>query len=435
MRVLLITNNVGRLFDARDDSLIWWINVLDDTITAAAADFVAIHLQKLAGNGVAQLADAVRSRFHDYWCSGLFCPSASDPDFTALGCIVLVRRSLARDVAVFDFSAGQSGGWKPITTLDEPLVPHPALSERWCRHSTFPRHMFDVLDPQWTRKGWLHTRWRVDGLPLDLLNIHLFRDMDHLHALRRSGDMSAYALGRHEALRHALEMVIGSGPAPAALGPLPPSLFVFGDFNFRLDLHSVLTVLAGEQELSDALEQAGSSYTEAVHVRAPAASTPGDFCGALCSCLGFGGHHQIVVDPRRFLMDDTANVFQRNYSAWRECDLEIKACERLHPALKEVEADFPPTWYQSNACPSWCDRVLLDAAAERLLRRATDVSYESQEPRDEDGFVRNTHSMVHFAFTLDPSLANGGSPIGVKVKAQTSPPVPIKVKYVAVGAE
>ena len=162
MRVLLITNNVGRLFDARDDSLIWWINVLDDTITAAAADFVAIHLQKLAGNGVAQLADAVRSRFHDYWCSGLFCPSASDPDFTALGCIVLVRRSLARDVAVFDLSAGQSGGWKPITTLDEPLVPHPALSERWCRHSTFPRHMFDArsaVDAQGLAAHTLESRW------------------------------------------------------------------------------------------------------------------------------------------------------------------------------------------------------------------------------------------------------------------------------------
>ena len=71
---------------------------------------------------IAKLSAKISARFPDYWSSGIMCSSPLEPDFTGVGCIVLVRRSAARDVFIFDFGAGSRGGWTPITTLDEPLV-------------------------------------------------------------------------------------------------------------------------------------------------------------------------------------------------------------------------------------------------------------------------------------------------------------------------
>jgi hypothetical protein len=176
MRVLFCTNNVGNIFDQPDERLEWWLNTLEDDVTGTSADFVAIHLQELAGNPhadldaasmapiIERLSTLVRARFPDYWSSGIMCPSVFTPDFTGLGCLVLVRRSVSRDVALYAFGERDSmSGWKPVSTLHDPLVPKPSLPSSACRHGSFPRRFFDVLDRNWTRKGWLHTRWRLDG--------------------------------------------------------------------------------------------------------------------------------------------------------------------------------------------------------------------------------------------------------------------------------
>ena len=113
-------------------------------------------------------------------------------------------------MALFDF---QSGGWRPLAELDDPLLGSPGLLARWCRHCSFPRHFFDTVAsrrlerartcrwsatlpvrlshagpssqvvPRWTRKGWMLTRWRVGQQPLDLVNVHLFHDESNLRAL------------------------------------------------------------------------------------------------------------------------------------------------------------------------------------------------------------------------------------------------------------
>ena len=482
MRIQLITNNVGRVFDARDDGLHWWLGNLDDTITHSAADFVAIHLQELAGaaykkgtariDDLQKLVDAVRTRFRDYWCSGMFASSVQDSDFTGLGCIVLVRRSMLPQVALFEFGESiQSGDrWRPVSTLDEPLLVQPALPVRWSRHSTFPRNLFDDLVPSWTRKGWLHTRWRVDGQPLDLLNVHLFHDDSNLVALRRSTALSPYANCRHAALKHALTLLAADSPPPAAIGPVPIALCVFGDFNFRLDARRVVELLAagGEQALERALADpaAGTdsapSSSEAVEAAStddaivqiairpsalPPSSPPSpppsasstsasgsDWISAslsaltskLCLCLA-APHTTLTIAAKKFDMDDRAR-FGREADAFRSCDVEVAACAELHPPLHEIEPPtFPPTYphrvgaastsahpaYDSKRCPSWTDRVLLDASGMRLLRAATDVAYSAVHQE----LVRNDHNMVHLAFSLSPSFRVGGEPLGVRVLA------------------
>lgn len=474
MRVQLLTNNVARIFDTLEVSLEWWLNVLDDAVTGAAADFVAVHLQVLANSTgpVARFSQAVRARFPDYWCSGLICSSPLDSDFTALGCLVLVRRSVGRDVAVWDFNTG-SGGWKPVATLNDPLLPEPSLPDCWCRHSSFARDLIDTRDsPNWTKRGWLHTRWRVEGQPLELLNVHLFDDVSHLRALRRRTALSASAVRRHEALRHALEMLAAAGPAPAALGPKPPATCVFGGFNFRSDARSVLTRLAGELTLAAALDAADSVTRVAVAVEsiphAPAAVPPAPLgwwphVASQIRCCLAGGRQMVIIEPERLWVDDALlATLGTQPSLLQACDLELAACGRLLPPLAELEVGFPPTcdhavgsavrsavgataasdasleaslpppvYDGTRGFPSWGARVLLDTVGMRLMRAASDVRYSSHEQWDG---VRNEHDVVHLAFTIAPASTLGNEPIPVHVKADVAPPIPLKVKCVAVGA-
>lgn len=479
MRVLLLTNNVGKIFDALDVGLDWWLDILDNTITSTAADFIAVHLQELGGSAFVEgtatmesikaFGEAVRRRFPDYWSSGLFAPSLLDVDFTALGCIVLVRRSLTKDVAVFDFGAGDgSGGWIPLSTLDDPLLADPGLPARWSRHSSFSRDLFDELESTWTRKGWLHTRWRVDRQPVDLLNVHLFDDVDQLKALRRGASaLSPYAIRRHEALRLALQMLTGAGPAPAALGPLPPATFVFGDLNWRLDLRCVLSQLAGESIVASILSATGPGPSAGHQIAVPiqTAEALDEIAGGgaaanhclsawvehitQCRCLAFGPPQRAIVEARRFWMDDDA-VFARRPSTFRGCDLELAASRKLAPALEELDIAFPPTFsyslgrdpgdrsaaratYDGKCCPSWCDRVLLDAIGMRLVRAASDYAYDVVHEQLRHSEAMNDHQMVHLVFTLAPSASLGMEPTPVHVKADVAAPVPIKVKCIAVG--
>lgn len=461
MRVLLCTNNIGNVFDNLEESLDWWLSALDDTLTGSGADFIALHLQELTGTAykegnatmqsIKKLSEGVRTRFPDYWSSGIMSSSVSDADFTALGSLFLVRRSVLKDVAIFDFNAGAACGWRPVANLEEPLVPEPALPVRWSRHNSFPRHFFDALAPNWTRKGWLHTRWRIEGQPLDLLNVHLFHDEDNLRALRRAGALSAYAVSRQDALKHALEMVAAAGPAPAALGPLPPALCVFGDFNFRLDLRSVLAKLAGEAALASALSAADSNMrilNLEVMISPPAAAVataqqPAGWCRCLAALAGAASSQQqsLAVESKRFALDDAAAVFGRDGepSDFRECDIEITACTQLTPPLNEIEApSFPPTYafavgapsspsrpaYGSKRCPSWCDRVLFDPVGMRLMRAARDVAYAAHEQRE---VARNDHNLVSLAFTLAPTSAPVLHPIPVPVPVNIAAPTSVKV--------
>ena len=56
--------------------------------------------------------------------------------------------------------------------------------------------MFDPLDCNWKRKGWLHTRWRLAGQPFDLLNVSLPDDVDQRFFVRSMHDFQAHLLER-----------------------------------------------------------------------------------------------------------------------------------------------------------------------------------------------------------------------------------------------
>ena len=42
-----------------------------------------------------------------------------------------------------------------------------------------------ILQCKWSRKGFMRTRWRVNGTEVDLVNIHLFHDASNFVAMKQ----------------------------------------------------------------------------------------------------------------------------------------------------------------------------------------------------------------------------------------------------------
>jgi len=138
---------------------------------------------------------------------------------------------------VWNFGDGsQPGRFEAVDSLPSPLLDSPSLSPH-CRHHRFPQDYYTEM-ATWSRKGWLHTRWRVGEGVIELLNIHNFHDDCNLRALQRGeGErVSVYALCRLRSLQLSVEglRTLGQPGGGAPLGSdQPPATFVFGDFNFR----------------------------------------------------------------------------------------------------------------------------------------------------------------------------------------------------------
>lgn len=68
----------------------------------------------------------------------------------------------------------------------------------------FPQHFFPEC--KWSRKGFLRTRWEVNGTVFDMINIHLFHDASNLAASEESP--SVYCKSRRRALVYTLERLV-----------------------------------------------------------------------------------------------------------------------------------------------------------------------------------------------------------------------------------
>jgi inositol polyphosphate 5-phosphatase INPP5A len=97
----------------------------------------------------------------------------------------------------------------------------------------FPQNFFPEC--KWSRKGFLRTRWILDGTTFDLINIHLFHDASNLTASEKYP--SVYCKSRRRALLHTLER-FHKDPKNALV-----PFFIFGDFNFRCDTEGVVKVI------------------------------------------------------------------------------------------------------------------------------------------------------------------------------------------------
>lgn len=97
----------------------------------------------------------------------------------------------------------------------------------------FPQQFFPEC--KWSRKGFLRTRWILDGTTFDLINVHLFHDASNLAACEQYP--SVYCKNRRKALLHTIERFYKD--PKNVLVPY----FIFGDFNFRCDTEGVVKKL------------------------------------------------------------------------------------------------------------------------------------------------------------------------------------------------
>ncbi|XP_036191617.1 inositol polyphosphate-5-phosphatase A isoform X3 [Myotis myotis] len=179
--VLLVTANVGSLFDDPDNLQKNWLREFYQVVHTHKPHFMALHCQEFGGKNY----EASMSHVDKF-----------------------VKELLSSD-AMKEYNRAR-------VYLDE--------NYRSQEHFTC----------KWSRKGFVRTRWCVADCAFDLVNIHLFHDASNLVAWETSP--SVYAGIRHKALGYVLDRIIDQRFEKV-------SYFVFGDFNFRLDSKSVVETL------------------------------------------------------------------------------------------------------------------------------------------------------------------------------------------------
>ncbi|XP_033697990.1 inositol polyphosphate-5-phosphatase A isoform X7 [Tursiops truncatus] len=179
--VLLVTANVGSLFDDPENLQKNWLREFYQVVHTHRPHFLALHCQEFGGKNY----EASMSHVDKF-----------------------VRELLSGD-AMKEYNRAR-------VYLDENYESQ--------EHFTC----------KWSRKGFIRTRWCLADCAFDLVNIHLFHDASNLVAWETSP--SVYSGIRHKALGYVLDRIIDQRFEKA-------SYFVFGDFNFRLDSKSVVETL------------------------------------------------------------------------------------------------------------------------------------------------------------------------------------------------
>ncbi|KAM7416162.1 hypothetical protein PAMA_018296 [Pampus argenteus] len=236
--VLLVTANVGSLFDNVDEIQSEWLQELYKTVHTYKPRFIALHFQEVGGKdymvnmGHAEkffwsIESSEEMKDFDRVCIYVDNQFQTEDSFTALGSIYFIHKTLKNiyqyDFNVKDFKAvsGKNkyvGSLNGVTTVEK---------------EKFPKNFWP--DFKWSRKGFMRTRWIIHNQGVDLVNVHLFHDASNLIACNASP--SIYSANRKNALRYVINRI-----SDRSYTPLP--FFLFGDFNFRLDTLSLVQHLS-----------------------------------------------------------------------------------------------------------------------------------------------------------------------------------------------
>ncbi|KAG9488604.1 hypothetical protein GDO78_004904 [Eleutherodactylus coqui] len=203
----------------------------------------------------------------------------------------------------------------------------------------FPQDFW--LEFPWTRKGFMKTRWLVNERLFDLVNLHLFHDASNL--VSSDCSPSVYSANRRRGLYHVLTRLKDDFNAP---------YFLFGDFNFRLDLKSLIQ--AQGWCLSDTRNTSGQT-----------------------AVFEQDGEVQLTMKCKRFEHQNAMLFQDENVHMLLRFDHEPIP---FLSELSEVQISFPPTYpfsenvtkpleFMGTRCPAWCDRVFMSHTARALLQK------------------------------------------------------------------
>ncbi|KAG7488933.1 type I inositol 1,4,5-trisphosphate 5-phosphatase-like [Solea senegalensis] len=354
--VLLVTANVGSLFDNLGEIESDWLHELYKTIYSYKPQFIALHFQEVGGkdymvnmghaeNFFRSIESSQEMKDYDRVC--IYVDNQFQADsFTALGSMYFIHKTLNNiyqyDFNVKDFKSlsGQNkyvGSLEGVTTVEK---------------EKFPKNFWP--DFKWSRKGFMRTRWIIHNQGLDLVNVHLFHDASNLTACESSP--SIYSANRKNALRYIINRISDS-----CCSPLP--FFLFGDFNFRLDTLSLVQHLSTTADVQTVKKDSSDKVERII-------------------CEEKDNDHQVLlqIEEKLFAYLHQAYFREDNVPSLLKYDKEVAA---FHDVISEEEITFPPSYpyseeytkptqYMNTRCPAWCDRILMSHSAQEFIHRRDD---------------------------------------------------------------
>ncbi|XP_030370096.1 inositol polyphosphate-5-phosphatase A isoform X2 [Scaptodrosophila lebanonensis] len=404
-KLLLVTANVGSLFEDPSRLQQIWLKEFLSKVSEIQPMFVGLHLQEVGGKTYEKSMEFVQE-FIQSLCDSMtdytFVRIYMDEDFksaehfTALGNMYFVHTDL-QSLRVWNFLTHDwennlnktedkhvySGNIETIPTKDK---------------SKFPQHFFPEC--KWSRKGFMRTRWEINGTAIDLVNIHLFHDASNLAACEEFP--SVYCKTRRRALVHTLERFYLDDKN----GTVP--FFLFGDFNFRCDTEGVVKELT--QNLTIHRVQSVKNENTKVHYR------------------NITGNNVLTVGKKEFSHADHQLKFKEDW---------LKNFDRELEPLKDILIEYPitfvpsypfeedpemPTDYMSTRCPSWCDRILMSPHVKDVLTEDWEqMNYQKRYNLIGEAVCMGDHKPVYLTVHLKPNK-------GLSIPSMCSIEVPESLK-------
>ncbi|GAB1292840.1 Inositol polyphosphate-5-phosphatase A [Apodemus speciosus] len=429
--VLLVTANVGSLFDDPENLQKNWLREFYQVLHTHKPHFMALHCQEFGGKNyeasmshvdkfVKELLSSDAMKEYNRARVYLDENYKSQEHFTALGSFYFLHESL-KNIYQFDFKAKK---YKKVTgkeiysdtlestpMLEKEKFPQdyfPEVCEDWCLLiSTLTIRMID--EAAWIRnpsagsrnpinRGLSRGRMSANGqekassgrggalltVAFDLVNIHLFHDASNLVAWETSP--SVYSGVRHKALGYVLDRIIDQRFEKV-------SYFVFGDFNFRLDSKSVVETLCTKATMqtvraADTNEVVKLIFRESDNDR------------------------KVVLQLEKKLFDYfNQDVFRdNNGTALLEFDKELSV---FKDRLYELDISFPPSYpysedssqgeqYMNTRCPAWCDRILMSLSAKELVLKSESEEKVATYDHIGPNVCMGDHKPVFLAFRIAP---------------------------------
>uniref|UniRef100_A0A8C9XZV6 inositol-polyphosphate 5-phosphatase n=1 Tax=Sander lucioperca TaxID=283035 RepID=A0A8C9XZV6_SANLU len=373
--ILLVTANVGSLFEDPDNLQKTWLREFYQTVQTHKPHFLAVHCQEVGGKNYEASMSHVDISQNTFFL------------LQALGSFYFIHDSL-KNVHQFDFKAKKFKKVVGKETYSETLESTPSLEKE-----KFPQDYFPEC--KWSRKGFIRTRWALADCAFDLVNIHLFHDASNLVAWEKSP--SVYSGTRQKALGYVLDRITDQRHEK-----LP--YFVFGDFNFRLDSKQVIESLCSTATLQT-VRAADTNEVDKLIFRES------------------DNDRKVVLQLEKKLFNYVnQDVFRENNgTSLLEYDKELSVFkDRLH----ELEISFPPSYpysedssqgkqYMNTRCPAWCDRILLSPSARDLALKPENeeksIVYDNIGPN----VCMGDHKPVFLSFRI---TAGAGKPNANKHK-------------------
>uniref|UniRef100_A0ABI7WZF5 inositol-polyphosphate 5-phosphatase n=1 Tax=Felis catus TaxID=9685 RepID=A0ABI7WZF5_FELCA len=438
--VLLVTANVGSLFDDPENLQKNWLREFYQVVHTHKPHFMALHCQEFGGKNyetsmshvdkfVKELLSSDAMKEYNRARVYLDENFKSQEHFTALGSFYFLHESL-KNIYQFDFKAKK---YKKVTGKEiysDTLESTPMLEKE-----KFPQDYFPEC--KWSRKGFVRTRWCVADCAFDLVNIHLFHDASNLVAWETSP--SVYSGIRHKALGYVLDRIIDQRFEKV-------SYFVFGDFNFRLDSKSVVETLCTQATMqtvraADTNEVVKLIFRESDNDRKVMLQLEKkvfhyfnqevfrDNNGTASVEPWSRGNrplprsHRVPCRVRRGRAgqpdsrDGISACLSRAYRCPFRVDRQLlefdKELSVFKDRLYELDISFPPSYpysedsgqgrqYMNTRCPAWCDRVLMSPSARELILKSESeekvVTYDHIGPN----VCMGDHKPVFLAFRIAP---------------------------------